>query len=133
MRDRSLWLNGSPPLGDGSPLAADGKGGPTSAEKAARLQLGDQLAGGDGGQRPEALLMRSEAFGPERTPDQLHFWAGGEAAGNCRHAEWETPLTRQATAAITLPMQTASIASIHAKRGSVPVPIPWITATGHIR
>src|SRR2546425_1105080 len=40
---------------------------------------------------------------------------------------------RQATAATTLPMHAASIASIHAKRGSVPVPMPWITATGHIK
>src|SRR6202035_4522833 len=91
------------PLGDASPLAADGKGGPTSAQEPTRLQFGDQLAGWDGGQRPEALLMRREAFGPGCTPDQLHFWACGEGAGTCRHAEWETAFTRQATAATTLP------------------------------
>ena len=120
-------------LGDRSPLASDREAGAAPAEEPTRLQLGDQLARSDGWERPEALLVRGEGFGAGRRPDQLHFRARGEAAGTCRQAVCETPLTRQATAATTLPMQTASIPSIHAKRGSVPVPMPWITAIGHIR
>src|SRR5260370_1397448 len=60
--------------------------------------------------------MRGEAFVVGPDGDQLHFRACGRSAGTCRHAVFGTPLTRQATAATTLPMQTASVASIHAQQ-----------------
>ena len=119
-------------LGDRSPLAADGETGPTAAEQAAGLELGDQGARRKGRHWPEALKMRGQAFCAGRASDQLHFWACGEVAGRRRHAVCGATVARQATAATTLPMQPASMASIHAKRGSVPVPMPWMTATGHI-
>src|SRR5207249_12231422 len=49
-----------------------------------------------------------------------------------RHAVGDARPHLQAAAATTPPMQTASIAHIHRKRVSVPVPIPWVTATGLI-
>ena len=119
-------------LGDRSPLAADGEAGAASAEEAAGLQLGNQRAGWQSRHGPEALKMRRQAFGTRRASDQLHFWACGEAAGRRRHAACGAAVARQATAATTLPMHPASMASIQANRGSVPVPMPWMTATGHI-
>src|SRR2546425_7124962 len=60
-------------LGDRSPLAADREAGAPSAEEAAGLQLGDQLAGWKGGPRPEALTMRRQAVNGGRARHPLPF------------------------------------------------------------
>src|ERR1700737_3867767 len=84
--DRSLGLSGSPsaPLPDTTP---------PPPEEPPPLQPGDPLARSDGWERPEALLVRGEAFGAGRRPDQLHLALRGEASCTCRQAWCERPLT----------------------------------------
>ena len=126
------------PLGDRLPFATDRESSAASTEDAGVLQLLDEIAamarpwkrakpsevsrvafrtGGDLGSGQKSRVRR-----------QLHHVGSG--AGRIAGPAAGRTLSLQATAARTLSTDAASMASIHKKVVSLPVPIPWTTAIG---